>query len=70
MDVTGLATALEDLSSVASDSQKEVSSIPATLEILSPLSTTEATVSSVDDGDNYRAGIGSRIEKPELTHDR
>jgi len=67
--VTGLAVALEDLTSVASGSQRDVSSIPATLEMLSPPSTTDATVSSMDDGDHY-GDIGSGMEIPELTHDR
>ena len=61
--------AMGDLSSVPSGSQKDVSSVPATLEMLSPLSTADAVASSsIDDGHGY--GIGSVLEIPDLTHDR
>ena len=60
--------ALGDLSSVASGSTKDVSNVPATLEILSPLSTVEASGSI--GGDHEYGNIGSILEMPELTHDR
>ena len=64
--------ALGDLSSVASGSHKDISNIPATLEMLSPLSTVEAGgTSSSNIGDDRDYGnIGSVLEIPELTHDR
>ena len=62
--------AMGDLSSVPSSSQHDVSGMPATLEMLSPLSTIDATVGSdLDDGHDY-GSIGSVLEMPELTHDR
>lgn len=62
--------AMGDLSSVPSGSQKDVSSVPATLEMLSPLSTADTVASSsIGDGHDYGT-IGSVLEIPELTHDR
>ena len=55
--------ALEDLSSVVSGSQKDISSVPPSLEMLSPLST---ATSGVDDGP-HDYDLDSAVE---LTHDR
>ena len=60
---------MDDLSSVASGSQKDVSTMPATLEMLSPLSTDTRVSGTAGDGHEYR-DIGSVLEIPELTHDR
>lgn len=61
-------TSMDDLSSVASGSQKDVSTMPATLEMLSPLSTDTRVSGTAGDGHEYR-DIGSVLEMPELTHD-